>query len=170
MPLFRTFPIAKLGFRIGIASGLLLVFSNLEASLLQFKPQSPIRISIQPSASVQSPQTVDLVISTESAIDVDNLQIQILLPTGVTLQKGNLTWQGALNRDENKVIQVTLAVPNSGLHTITAKATLGDEISGQFAAISTYNTGVQIVNKSVAKPRIKFALRDGLGVVEYQIP
>ena len=169
-PAITKIAITRITLQLVILWSVLSILSIAEASLLQFKPQSPVKISIQPLVTPIPGQTVDFIVTTSSAINVESVQIEIILPAGLQLQKGSLLWQGALSRNDNKAMQFTLLVPKSGLHIITAKATLGDTVSGQFAAIDTYRVGIQLVNRSVASPAVKYAQRDGLGIVQYQIP
>ena len=110
--------------RIGVSILLLIFASNEIASIIadENSPESPMKIELAFSTPPALNQSAVLSCVVTSTIDAPATTIEISLPEGFTLKEGNLTWQGDIQKNERKEIQVTVAPVKTGEWMIEARA------------------------------------------------
>ncbi len=132
------------------------------------KAQSPVNISIDAAQTPQLGQAVDFVISATSKFNTDSLVINVHAPKGMILNSGDLSWQGAVNRGQNKVLRFNASFTEQSQQNISVNAFVRSPSGSRFGARAEYVLPwfqTPISNKS-SHPR----QRGDQAVVEYPIP
>ena len=134
------------------------------------KPSSPIDVRIQPVTELVPGQLNEFKLTVSTKINVANVVAKVELPVGWKVQSGSPNWQGGLSQGQDMVLRFSVMIPATGQFTLVARATMGDDGSGQFSAVNSYSIGQSAKLKAVNTQRYRFAARDGQPLVQYKIP
>jgi len=85
-------------------------------------PESPMKIELNLPDSPALNQTAVLSCVVTSIVDAPDTTVEILLPEGLILVDGNLTWQGDIQKNESTEILVTIQAIKTGEWMIEARA------------------------------------------------
>ena len=156
------------------------------------KPLSPVQVSIMPAKSSETGQAIEFVVRVSVTMDTENLQLTVSVPQRITIVDGELHWQGALLKGQEKqlrftasltdtaadarddtVIQVLAAVVNSAASMTSAGEADGKiRNSGQLAASAFYRwqTGAAKASAVQVLPLNSHVVdRGGLKIQEYEL-
>lgn len=147
------------------------VLADNHTSSLAPKPRSPVSVDIQYTAPAVAGQTFEFTVLVSTAVDADLVNVQIELPAGSVVQTGNLTWSGALYRDEVKQLNLQVKLPERIAQPVIASAVIGEFDAAQFGGRAIYEissgTVFHAAAATTAKPRT--VMREGKRVQEYAL-
>jgi len=134
------------------------------------KAQSPVNITISATQTPKLGKAVEFIVNATARFDTDKLVINVHPPKGMVLNSGDLTWQGAANRGQPKVLRFNASFTEPSQKNISVNAFVRSPSGSRFGARAEYvlpwaQSQVRSLNKS-ATPR----QRGERGVVEYALP
>jgi len=138
------------------------------ASPSKGKAQSPVTITVEAKQIPELRQAVDFVVRATSKFNTDNLVINVHPPKGMVLNSGELSWQGAANRGQTKMLRFNASFTEQSKQNVSVNAFVVSPSGSRFGAQAEYVLPwfqTPISSKS-SHPR----QRGDQAVVEYPIP
>ena len=150
------------------------LFNDSYAAPKSVKPQSPLQVSIistDPSVVQETIKPGDVVaftVTVRSLADAEEMQISVSLPKGADLVAGDLSWKGAVRKEEQRSLGFIIKVPAKQGGLIKASAIIHAADGGHsFSAQAHYSLGASAKTKTGPTQTIKKTGRGG-DVIEYR--
>ena len=143
---------------------LLLCLVYAPASAVIGKAQAPLTIILTPEITPSALQ-LDLAIEVHSQRAVENAEIALRLPAGVTLEAGSGRWRGALQPDSPLTLHATLRYPPRQRITLYVRATLSGA-GGEITRWARYTFGDEEEPAAKASNTLRHGWRHGRSIVE----
>ena len=144
----------------------------LPTVLFAGKPLPPLQITLNPVQSGLAPENmkpgevVAFRVIASALVDAQQARVEVDLSDGAEFVSGDLTWTGALKKNDKKNIDITVRVPAKGGGAIRARVVIFDHNGVSFSAERLYTMGARSKSKSVNEHRVRKDHR-GRDVIEF---
>ena len=153
---------------------LLLIVLLLSSSSLLAKPAPSIALSMSWVPEKQMSIPVTIRIQTTSAIESKKLRLTVTLPDGVTLVKGDLNQEIAIEKNKPLETELEVIVSEQAFGEIQAEASIGTPGQMYFYAASALPLNNEATShlKPRERPQTNHRIieRNGVKIREYQLP
>lgn len=135
------------------------------------KPSSPLQLRLQPVEEATPGRDVTFEAELLTTISLEQVVLEITLPTNIPLLSGLIRWQGPLLSGQPQRIAFSIHIPAEGTHRIKATAFVPDN-NGHISTEAVFIVGAQKPETATGIDRSQrpaHPTRDGRPVLEYEI-